>query len=395
MKVSNFVGVADFHFPRNGVETLIAPLRKSNGQFGNPFDGWEEPGFRKILKWKTISKAPESKYSMYPSEEDVSNHMPLKKPQFSTQSTGDDMKVTWLGHSTCVLEMDGISLITDPIFSNYCAPSYVSKYIPSALTKRMRRMVGLPCTVDDLPDSLRFVLISHNHFDHLDEESCQMIEKKYGDHVIWCVPSGVKGEMEKMFNKKDNRVYEFDWWQGRAFSFDEKKPDQSYKVIATPCQHWSQRGALDRNLSLWASWVFQSSSGRKFYFGGDTGYTPDAFKQIGKVFGPFDLAAIPVGAFEPRDIMKSQHVNPSEAIQIHDDIKSKLSIGIHWGTFALADEGFLDGQEHLMDLVGCRSDKVQQIKNCYNGTKTLTEVIKESGIKINFVTLNFGQTYTV
>ena len=125
-----------------------------------------------------------------------------------------------------------------------------------------------------------------------------------------------------------SRVFELDWW--------DQREAKGFNVIAVPVQHWSLRISMARNMTFWAGWVVQSKDFR-FFFAGDSGYTP-VFKEIGQKLGPFDLSAIPIGAYEPRWFMRHHHMNPDEAVQVHLDIHSRKSVAMHWGTFILTDE---------------------------------------------------------
>jgi L-ascorbate metabolism protein UlaG (beta-lactamase superfamily) len=153
----------------------------------------------------------------------------------------------------------------------------------------------------------------------------KLFERKGGDSTLFLVPLGMK----KWFQKRGiGNVAELDWWEDHGLG--------TLRIIAVPMQHWSKRNPLIRNNRLWASWIVMSEDFR-FYFGGDTGYSPH-FREIGDKFGPFDLSAMPIGAYEPRWFMRRHHVNPEEAVQAHIDLGAEKSIGIHWGTFMLTDE---------------------------------------------------------
>ncbi|CAG2177336.1 unnamed protein product, partial [Oppiella nova] len=169
-----------------------------------------------------------------------------------------------------------------------------------------------------------------DHYDHLDLGSVQALNTRFGSHLHWFVPSGLKGWMRGAVGVTRN-VVELEWWQSARIP---SKPDVQF--VMTPAQHWTGRGLTDERRVLWGSWAVVGPKHR-FFFAGDTAYCP-VFKQIGEMYGPFDLAAIPIGAYEPRWLIESEHVDPEQAVQIHEDIGSKLSVGVHWGTFALAHE---------------------------------------------------------
>ena len=175
--------------------------------------------------------------------------------------------------------------------------------------------------IDRLP-LIDVVLISHNHYDHLDLETVRLL----GDDTRWVVPLGLK---EWFINHGISNVNEYDWWEDGSF--------ENVKLSCLPSQHWSKRSMLRSFDTLWASWAVEIN-GFKFWFAGDTGYNEVQFKEIGNLKGPFDFSAIPIGAYEPRWFMKNFHVNPEESVLIHRDVKSSKSIGIHWGTFNLTTE---------------------------------------------------------
>ena len=221
---------------------------------------------------------------------------------------------TWIGHITVLMQMAGLNILTDPVFSERCFP------VQWAGPKR-QTPPGL--TLTELPH-IDVVLLSHNHYDHMDEGTLLDLAKK-SPKTLFLVPLGV----EKTFQSWGiNNVQAMDWW--------DKKSIRGAEFIFVPAYHWSARTLLDRNTTLWGGWVVKHPR-LNFFFSGDTGYSDD-FKEIGKRLGPFDFSAIAVGAYEPRWFMKAQHINPDEAVKIHQEVGSKKSIGVHWGTFELTDE---------------------------------------------------------
>lgn len=245
--------------------------------------------------------------------------LPVVTPVFQSAIPADDLAMTWLGHATVVVQMDNVIFITDPMFSDRASPSQMVG------PKRYRDPA---CSVHDLPSKLDAVLISHNHYDHLDMNSVTLLNARFGVDLRWFVPQGLLSWFEAAGCEN---VVELDWWEENCVP---EKGDVSFTFV--PSQHWSKRTLNDDNKSLWGGWVVCGPNHR-FYFAGDTGYCP-VFKQIGRMFGPFSASAIPIGAFEPRWFMKNQHVNPEEAVQIHEDVRSRFTLGVHWGTFALANE---------------------------------------------------------
>ncbi|KAJ3086794.1 hypothetical protein HK102_012461 [Quaeritorhiza haematococci] len=211
--------------------------------------------------------------------------------------------------------MDGFNILTDPIFS----PRTVGEWMGP------RRLRPTPCKLSDLP-KVDIVIISHNHYDHLDIE----VVKQLKDSVTWYVPMG----LGKWFAKLGvTNVVELDWWEEVLY-------EGRLKIVGTPIQHWSGRHVFDTNASLWCSFLVKGPTS-SFFHCGDTGYC-SVFKEIGRRYGPVTLAALPIGSYEPRWYMKHQHVDPQEAVQIHIDLAAQHSIGVHWGTFMMSDEHYLD-----------------------------------------------------
>lgn len=252
-----------------------------------------------------------------PPGEFIASYQDFKVHPFDAQKDlhNKPRTVTWLGHASVLIKSEGLTLLTDPHFSRRAFP--VQWAGPE-------RKVESPVKVQDLP-SIDVVVISHNHYDHMDKDSIVDLAKAQ-PQTLFLVPLGIEKTLKDW--GIDN-VKALDWWD--TFSVDQSE------LIFVPAYHWSARTLLDRNMTLWGGWVLKQPNFR-FYFSGDTGYNTIDFKQIGQKFGPFDLSAIAVGAYEPRWFMKAQHINPEEAIKIHQDVSSKFSIGVHWGTFELTDE---------------------------------------------------------
>ncbi|KAI9106215.1 beta-lactamase superfamily domain-containing protein [Phlyctochytrium arcticum] len=246
------------------------------------------------------------------------------------------MSVTWFGQSTCLVQMDGFNILTDPIFSSRTIGEWFGP-------KRLRPP---PCKLADLP-KIDVVLVSHDHYDHLD----RAVVKELGNSVKWFIPIGLK----EWFNSHGvTNLVELDWWQSytyvRPASEEDPlsahhRPASELVITGTPIQHWSGRHFFDVNRTLWCSFVVQGATS-SFFHCGDTGYC-SAFKEIGEKFGPITLAALPIGAYEPRWFLQHQHVDPDEACQIHTDLGASFSIGVHWGTFMMSDEHYLDPPKHL------------------------------------------------
>jgi len=281
----------------------------TNSGFKN-VHAYEENDFWDLLKWRR-----ERAKMDIPGPESYDFPLAKNDPDFLKQNR-DRNTVTWIGHATVLLQVEGYNILTDPHFSKRTSP--VQWAGPE-------RVAPLGLALDDLPP-IDIVVISHDHYDALDEQTIKRLRQRPGgEKTRFYVPLGLKNWFA--IRGVDN-VFVMDWW--------DRHQDEDLEIIAVPVQHWSKRSLFSRNKTLWAGWVINASDFR-FIFVGDTGYTPH-FKEIGEKLGPFDLAAIPIGAYEPRWFMARHHVNPAEAVQIHKDIGSQKSMAIHWGTFILTDE---------------------------------------------------------
>lgn len=232
--------------------------------------------------------------------------------------------VTWAGHSSFALQVEGLLFMTDPVWSKRCSP------IKGIGPKRRHKA---PFTLEEL-GGVNFVLISHNHYDHLDKKCVKKIAKLY-PNTCFVVPRGVGRWMQK---RGIDHVIELDWWQSHTSSFGSL----SVHITAVPAQHFSGRGLFDQNKTLWSGFVVEIHNKarllRRFYYAGDTGYNARDFKEIGSVFGEMDLSLIPIGAYTPRAFQNPMHVDPKGAITIHNEVGSSLSLGCHWHTFKLSSE---------------------------------------------------------
>jgi len=239
--------------------------------------------------------------------------------------------VTWIGHATVLLRVGGLSILTDPQFSPRASPLAFAGPV---------RVVEPAIALEALPH-IDAVLISHSHYDHLDAASVQALAAQPGGSPRFYVGLGLKSWFTSL---GITDVEELDWWEVREHS--------GTVVRFVPVQHWSARTPWDRNRTLWGGFVVESG-GLRIFFAGDTGYSRD-FRDIAARVGPIDLAAIPIGAYAPRWFMRSQHVNPEEAVQIHLDLQARQSVAIHWGTFVLTDESLYEPPERLRAALAAR-----------------------------------------
>ncbi|KAK3102088.1 hypothetical protein FSP39_008636 [Pinctada imbricata] len=309
-------------------DSYTKPILK-NGKYRNPWKGYSIPSFTDVFKFLVFEKDN----SNIPNKEELDKILPVEKPDFEKLNNPpvSGIQALWIGHASILVQFDGISVLADPVFSERCSPSQwvgPKRYRPT------------PCTVEELPH-LDAVVISHSHYDHLDYNSVRQLNAKYGDKLWWYVPMGTKLWMTEA---GCNNVVELSWWE------EAHHPGKENIMFAcTPTQHWSNRSPFDSNKTLWGSWVIKGPN-HSFYFTGDSAYCA-GFRQIGRKYGPFTLAAIPVGAYEPQKTLKYHHVNPEEAVQIHEDVKAQSSVAIHWGTFKMAWEPYLECRQRVSDAV--------------------------------------------
>jgi N-acyl-phosphatidylethanolamine-hydrolysing phospholipase D len=224
-------------------------------------------------------------------------------------------RLTWLGHASFLIKTANVTILTDPFLSKFASP--VSWAGP-------KRFVDSPISINQLP-SIDIVVISHNHYDHLDDKTIRRLKNKDKIHVV--VPLGIKS----FFTSRGyNKVTELDWGQSVSI--------KGIELTAQPSVHDSARSTSDHNGTLWASWVIESIQ-KRILFIGDTGYSQTLFKKIGDKYNSFDYAILPIGAYEPRKLLRMSHVSPEEAVSIGIDVRAKTLVASHWGTISsLSDE---------------------------------------------------------
>ena len=231
-----------------------------------------------------------------------------------------EVSVTWIGHVTLLLQIGGLNILTDPHFGKRASPlSFAGppRHQPPGIA------------LDKLPP-IDLVLLSHNHYDHLDLGSVRPLYKQSGGPPLFLLPLGVLRWFTRHVTQGNaQHLRQLDWWQEFSFA--------NLRFTFLPVQHWSSRSVWDQNRSLWGAWAVETSN-FKFFFSGDLGYSRDIADIAARMRG-FDLAAIGIGAYEPRWFMRNQHINPHEAVRIHRELGARQSLGIHWGTFeGLTDE---------------------------------------------------------
>ena len=245
-----------------------------------------DPSFSDFLKWRWNRLGKD-----IPEPQDYDFPLAENDPAFQ-RSNHNKTTLTWIGHATVLLQLKGKNILTDPHFSKRASPFQWAG---------PQRVVPPGVPLEDLPD-IHMVVISHDHYDSLDKQTIKLLyEREGGEKTVFLVPLRLKSWFEALGIK---RVIELDWW--------DEHDEGDLKFTAVPVQHWSKRGLFSRNKTLWAGWVIRAGDFR-FFFSGDTGYAPH-FKEIGQKLGPFDLSALPIGAYEPRWFMYESHLDVRESL---------------------------------------------------------------------------------
>ena len=268
------------------------------------------------------------KEGSYPAIEQKDIDSVLAKVDLSHINSPSEMpRATWIGHATVLVQHQGVNFLTDPHLTDY----------PSPFDWGSKRFTQPALTFEEMP-KIDFMVISHNHYDHLDHRTVDF----FGNSVIWFVPLGLKTWFLERGIAAE-KVIELDWWDSHQFA-------ENVKITFAPNVHWSKRTPWDTNKSLWGSWAVQIDDFNSL-FAGDTGYDKKLFKKIGEKLGPFQLAMIPIGAYVPRYFMSSQHLDPAQAVLVHQDLRAQKSVPIHWATFQLSHEPFLEPPELLAETM--------------------------------------------
>ncbi|XP_033746005.1 N-acyl-phosphatidylethanolamine-hydrolyzing phospholipase D-like [Pecten maximus] len=317
-----------------------------NGRYVSPWRTWEMPSFRTLRK-----VLQEKDQSSIPSPQELDSTLPVLSPNPASLADPptSGIQATWLGHASLLIQMNGINILTDPVFGDTTFP------VPSLSPRSFKRYRPVAMAIEDLP-RIDVILISHNHYDHLDYRSVVELNHRFGENLQWLTPVGIK---EWFQQSGCGNVRELTWWESLSPLGD------GTRFTFVPSQHWCRRGITDTNRVLWGGWVMRKGD-TSFYFVGDTAFC-DVFSQIGHLYGPFTLAAIPIGAYEPRWFMKMSHINPKEAVLLHQMIRSKNSIGIHWGTFRLTTEFYLEPRRKLKEELARQNIPLNQFTTMSHG----------------------------
>ena len=298
------------------------PHHRPNGRFRNPWpesagdDGLRKRFHKVAWEWLTKPMPPRP----------PTDALPVVESELVRPSAPEgQLRITWVGHATFVIQLPGLNLLTDPVWSPRVSPvSFLGS----------RRLVRAAPALDSLPQ-IQAVLLSHDHYDHLDRATVRELHRRFGDDLTWYTPLGYRGWFERL---GVHRVVELDWWE------DADLPGTDYRLTATPARHWTRRTPWGTNRRLWCSCAVRpkAASGARVYFGGDSGYG-SFFDEIGRRVGPFDASLIPIGAYDPRWFMGAVHLSPEEAIRAYEHLGGAGAfIPSHWGTFRLTFEPALE-----------------------------------------------------
>lgn len=278
------------------------------------YDNIKAKGFLDVMKWML--------------NRDQGEWTEIKKNSHTKpRAQEDSLTVYFVNHATFLIQWNGLNILTDPIWSERTSP------FSFAGPKRMRPP-GIK--FENLP-SIDLVLISHNHYDHLDVPTLQRLWER--DQPKYIVPLGVDIYLQK---KKINETVALDWWEAEKMN--------QLNIEMMPAVHFSGRGMLDRDKTLWGGYML-SDGKRQLYFAGDTGYNEKMFGDIKKKYPAIDVALLPIGAYKPQWFMSPIHVSPEEAVVIHQQLNPTLSVGMHYGTFPLADDGQYESPKDLKEAI--------------------------------------------
>lgn len=308
--------VGDLDLPELPAEEqpfVASPVAPAGG-FTNPWPAQVPPRTADLLRWQAGRKpfkAAKRRPPRLPCAPD---------PAAAWQALPGGARVQWLGHASILVEVDGTTVLVDPLFGR------------AALAPRA---APAPLRPEELPP-VDAVLLTHGHYDHTDSGSLRSLVARFGPDLPFLVPAGLGRSLPSACR----RVVELSWWQQVGVG--------GVACTLVPAQHWHRRGPLDANKALWGGWVVAGS--RSLYHSGDTGAF-GGFRTIGRVFPKLDVAVLPLGAYEPRWFMGPQHMAPEESVQAFLDLGAQLFLGMHWGTFDLTDEPLEHGAFELLPRI--------------------------------------------
>lgn len=272
----------------------------------------------------------------------------IKSARNEGPSVQNQLLFTWLGQSCSLIQLSGINILTDPIFSDHL---FNKNFGP-------KRLVNSPMTIEDVKyatrDNLNFILVSHNHPDHLELG----IVNELGNKPTWIVPMGLKGVLA---NEGITNVIELDWWEKVSLnryltkSSNCELPDE-YEIVCVPGMHWSGQYVYDANKSLWGSFILRRNGVSVVYHAGDTGYSKKLFDSIGHHYAPVFLSLLPIGQYCPSWHQKPRHISPEECLKIVEHLKSPRMLGVHFGTFKLSSEPIIEPKNLLLGLAKSKGE---------------------------------------
>ncbi|KAH3664064.1 hypothetical protein OGAPHI_004778 [Ogataea philodendri] len=321
-----------------------------NGRFENPFPEYRPQTIFEFFAMRVLDLFEFGKRGGLPSSyEELRASLPIHTPDIETlRATGqneefssdadfpavrDRLTFTWFGQSCSLVQIGSVSFLTDPLFENHLISRLVGpqRIAPSAIKLQdLMEQVKIP----------EYVLVSHDHPDHLEEESV----KRIGNKSKWIVPVGVRRFLAK---RGVSNVIEMKWWDRVTLETDS--PDK-YEVVCLPAMHWSGRQLIDTNKTLWCSFMILRNGKSIFFHCGDTGYSSDLFRLIGQKYGPVKFGALPIGQYCPQWHQRPRHISPLEAVRITNDMGIEKMVGVHWGTFILSSEKYMEPKEQLEEL---------------------------------------------
>ncbi len=303
-------------------------FRNTNPAFESP-SGWARTRFMASRLWAALVDPRAARFPV------------VRNDGRALRDNGGEATITWVGHSTFLVQLDGVNVLTDPQWSGRASP--VSFLGP-------RRVMAPGLVFEDLPP-VHLVVISHDHYDHLDAPTVRRLAAVH--RPLFLVPLGLKAWLAGL---GITTVEELDWWQQRTL--------RGLEVTCLPVQHWSNRTPWDKDHRLWSGWALAGRD-KRLFFAGDTGYY-DGFREIGARLGPFDLAAISIGAYLPRYLMRMTHTTPEESLRLFTDVRGIRFVAMHWGTFDLGEEPLAEPPRHLEDAArrrGLDPDRVWILKH--------------------------------
>jgi N-acyl-phosphatidylethanolamine-hydrolysing phospholipase D len=314
------------------------PAHHRTRGFVNSNPGFERPGFWTVQRFRLSrlvdALAPRRAVPVFPRVANDGRALRANNPGTPT--------LTWIGHATFLFQVDGLNVLTDPQWSERASPlSFLGP----------RRLAAPGVRFEDLP-RIHVVVISHDHYDHLDRPTVSRLAAAH--RPLFLVPLGLKAWFADI---GVTNVEELDWWQQRVVG--------AVTFTCVPVQHWSARTPFDMNRRLWSGWALAGRE-RRALFAGDTGYDAPEFRAIGERLGPFDVAAVAIGAYEPPEMMRMTHTTPEESLDIFADVRARTFVAMHWGTFDLSDEPPDEPPRRLLEVARARGipeDRVWVLKH--------------------------------